>query len=108
MSTAAPMTVPFPNLVAMMIRKSDKVSDLIFSPGRPPQVELLGKLEPVPAPGWELLTPDTTAAIANHLIGENQKARQQLKDDGSADISYALSNFSRFRVNVFKQRGTFA
>ena len=46
MSAAQPR-VPFQNLVAMMIRKSDKISDLIFSPGRPPQVELLGKLEPV-------------------------------------------------------------
>jgi len=92
----------------MMIRKSDKISDLIFSPGKPPQVELLGKLEPVPAPGWEMLTAETTLAIANHLIGDNQKARNQLKDDGSADISYALANFSRFRVNVFKQRGTCA
>lgn len=107
MSAAAP-TTPFPNLVAMMIRKSDKVSDLIFSPGRPPQVELLGKLVGVPAPGWEMLTPEMTAAIANHLIGDNQMARKQLQEDGAADISYALQNFSRFRVNVFRQRGTHA
>ncbi len=108
MSTAAPMTVPFPNLVAMMIRKSDKVSDLIFSPGRPPQVELLGRLEPVPAPGWEMLTPEHTAAVANHLIGESQKARQQVKEDGAADLAYAIPGLSRFRVNVFLQRGTHA
>jgi twitching motility protein PilT len=107
MSAVAP-TTPFPNLVAMMIRKSDKVSDLIFSPGRPPQVELLGKLVAVPAPGWEMLTPEMTAAIANHLIGDNQMARKQLQEDGAADISYALQNFSRFRVNVFRQRGTHA
>jgi twitching motility protein PilT len=107
MSSAGP-SVPFPNLVAMMIRKSDKVSDLIFSPGRPPQVELMGKLEGVTAPGWEMLTPEITAAIANHLIGENAMARKALKDDGAADIAYAIPKLSRFRVNVFMQRGTHA
>lgn len=100
--------VPFPNLVAMMVRKSDKVSDLIFSPGRPPQVELLGKLEPVPAPGWEMLTPEITAAIAGHVIGDNAKAKESLETDGAADIAYNIPNFVRFRVNVFKQRGTHA
>jgi twitching motility protein PilT len=108
MSAAAPQAVPFPNLVAMMIRKSEKVSDLIFSPGRPPQVEMVGKLEPVPAPGWEMLTPELTAAIASHLIGENPVAKKALQDDGAADIAYAIPRLSRFRVNVFMQRGTHA
>ncbi len=108
MASASPMTVPFPNLVAMMVRKSDKVSDLIFSPGRAPQVELLGKLEPVPAPGWEVLTPEHTSAIANHLMGDNQKARASMKEDGAADLAYAIPNLSRFRVNIFMQRGTHA
>jgi twitching motility protein PilT len=106
MSSAA--RVPFPNLVAMMIRRSDKISDLIFSPGRPPQVELLGALEPVVAPGWENLTPEMTQAIAEHLIGDNALARESLKQDGAADIAYSLAAFSRFRVNVFKQRGSYA
>lgn len=108
MSATATQAVPFPNLVAMMIRKSDKISDLIFSPGRPPQVELMGKLEPVVAPGWEMLTPEITQAIANHLTAENPKAKQQIVEDGAADIAYSIPNSSRFRVNVFKQRGTFA
>jgi len=108
MSSAAPGPVPFPNLVAMMIRRSDKVSDLIFSPGRPPQVELMGSLEPIVAPGWEMLTPETTEAIANHLVGNNAKAKKSLADDGAADIAYAIPKLSRFRVNVFMQRGTYA
>src|SRR5437588_10872299 len=99
---SASARVPFPNLVAMMIRRSAKISDLIFSPGRPPQVELLGALEPVPAPGWEMLTPEMTAAIAEHLIGDNASARESLRTDGAADIAYALAQFSRFRVNVFR------
>src|SRR4029079_19799893 len=98
MSSAPPGRVPFPNLVAMMIRKSEKVSDLIFSPGRPPQVELMGKLEGVTAPGWEMLTPESTGGLANHLIGENAGARKAVKVDGAADIAYAIPKLSRFRV----------
>ena len=108
MSAAPPAQVPFPNLVAMMIRKSDKVSDLVFSPGRPPQVEVLGRLEPVPAPGWETLTPEQTAAIGRHLVGDNATAQRALAEDGAADVAYAIPGFSRFRVNVFLQRGTHA
>lgn len=108
MSSAPPAQVPFPNLVAMMVRRSERVSDLIFSPGRPPQVELVGKLEPVPAPGWEMLTPDVTAAIARHLVGDNPTAQKALVDDGAADVAYSIPGFSRFRVNVFFQRGTHA
>ena len=108
MSASPEKAIPFPNLVAMMVRKSEKVSDLIFSPGRPPQVENMGRLDAVTAPGWEMLTSEITAAIAKHLIGENAQAKQSLVDDGAADLSYSITNLSRFRVNVFMQRGTHA
>src|SRR5258706_9557489 len=108
MSALAEKAIPFPNLVAMMIRKSDKVSDLIFSPGRPPQVEHMGRLDAVVAPGWEMLTPEITAAIAKHRIGDNAQAKQSLVEDGAADISYSIANLSRFRANVFMQRGSHA
>ncbi|HYP02027.1 MAG TPA: hypothetical protein VER76_17690, partial [Pyrinomonadaceae bacterium] len=52
---AAPLN--FVHVLHTMLAVSDKVSDLIFSPGRPPQVELLGKLQGVPYPGLEKLTP---------------------------------------------------
>ena len=42
-----PGKVPTPVLLAAMLRASEKVSDLIFSPGRPPQVEVFGQLVPV-------------------------------------------------------------
>src|SRR5439155_19565654 len=87
---------------------SDKVSDLIFSPGRPPQVELIGKLTPVRIPGLDKLLPNHTQAIAKLLIAGNQAAIENLDKYGSADISYSLPGMSRFRVNVFKQRGTIA
>ncbi|MFL6277894.1 MAG: type IV pilus twitching motility protein PilT [Blastocatellia bacterium] len=101
-------TINFSQVVQMMLSVSDKISDLIFSPGRPPQVELIGKLTPINIPGMEKLTPAHTAGIAKALIGNNKIAEQTLEDHGSADLSFSLTGLSRFRVNIFKQRGTFA
>jgi twitching motility protein PilT len=91
-----------------MLKVSDKVSDLIFSPGRPPQIELAGKLEPVQFPGLEKLIPPHTASIAKLIIGNNQGATESLDRTGSADLSFSAPGEARFRVNIFKQRGTHA
>ena len=91
-----------------MLSVSDKVSDLIFSPGRPPQIELVGKLQGVNVPGLEKLTPAHTSAIAKLIIGNHQEAAQNLEKHGSADVSFSAPGLSRFRVNIFSQRGTHA
>jgi twitching motility protein PilT len=101
-------TINFSQVVQQMLSVSDKISDLIFSPGRPPQVELIGKLTPVNIPGMEMLTPAHTAGISKALIGGNKNAEESLEKNGSADLSFSLTGLSRFRVNIFKQRGTFA
>ena len=98
----------FVNVLREMLGVSDKVSDLIFSPGRPPQIELLGKLQPVPVTGLDKLTPAHTAAISKILLGNQQNAVESLSQHGSADVSFSVPGFSRFRVNVFMQRGTHA
>src|SRR5678815_3094260 len=100
-----------PNFVAVlrqMLRASDKVSDLIFSPGRPPQIELAGKLQPVAIPGLEKLTPIHTASIAKAIIGNHPVAGESLEKTGSADLSFSVPGDARFRVNIFRQRGTHA
>lgn len=94
-------------LIAAMVRMKG-VSDLIFSPGRPPQVELNGSLRGVKVEGLPVLTPDYTAKIAQDLIGANKLAAETLKEQGSCDLSYSLPQHSRFRVNIFKQRGSYA
>jgi len=91
-----------------MLRASDKVSDLIFSPGRPPQIELAGKLVPVKIAGLEKLTPAHTAGIAKLIIGAQQTAVDSLEKTGSADLSFSAPGEARFRVNIFRQRGTHA
>ncbi len=91
-----------------MLQVSDKVSDLIFSPGRPPQIELISKLQPVVIPGLDKLTPAQTLGIAKIIIGENNAANELLDKFGSADLSFSVPGMCRFRVNIFKQRGTHA
>jgi twitching motility protein PilT len=98
----------FHNVLRAMVSVSDKVSDLIFSPGRPPQVELIGKLVPVPIPGLEKILPQHTTAIASIMIGTNQVAIDTLEKSGSTDVSYSIPGVARFRSNIFKQRGTLA
>ena len=95
-------------LLAAMLRATEKVSDLIFSPGRPPQVEVYGQLIAVQGPGLRLLTADDTRRIASDLIGDNKQAINMLREQGSCDISFGLPGLARFRVNIFIQRGSCA
>ena len=95
-------------LLAAMLKASDKVSDLVFSPGRPPQVEVYGQLMTVQVPGVSMLSADDTRRIASDLIGNNKQAINTLREQGSCDISYGLPGLARFRVNAFIQRGSCA
>jgi twitching motility protein PilT len=95
-------------LLAAMLRATEKVSDLIFSPGRPPQVEVYGQLMAVQGSGLGVLTADDTRRIASDLIGDNKQAINMLREHGSCDISFGLPGLARFRVNVFIQRGSCA
>ncbi len=99
---------PTANVIASMLQAAPKTSDLIFSPGRAPQVELHGQLMQLKIKGVGVLSSEDTARIAADLIGRNSFAVQKLKDEGSCDISYSVAKLSRFRVNVFTQRGTCA
>jgi twitching motility protein PilT len=95
-------------LVAAMVDSGDGISDLVFSPGRPPQVERMGELATVSVPGMALLRPEDTSRIAGDLMVGNAQAMQTLKQQGACDLSYSLADRCRFRVNIFRQRGTFA
>ena len=104
----APAAPNFITILRQMLGTSGKVSDLIFSPGRPPQVELAGRLVPVAITGLEKLTPAHTAGIAKLIIGNQESAAETLEKTGSADLSFSAPGEARFRVNIFKQRGTHA
>jgi twitching motility protein PilT len=95
-------------LVTAMLKASPHVSDLIFSPGRAPQIEVSGNLVELKYKGLECLSSQDTTAIAKDIMGANETPLRKLEQDGSADLSYGLSGVGRFRVNIFKQRGSCA
>ncbi len=105
---AVQRTIHTAQLVAAMLKSNSHVSDLIFSPGRAPQVEVSGQLIELKYKGLECLTPQDTKYIAGEIIGKNDTAVSKLEQDGSADLSYGISGVGRFRVNIFKQRGSCA
>ena len=96
------------SIVATMLQVSKQVSDLIFSPSRAPQIELNGQLREVNITGVGKLTPDATRRIAVDLIGKNELVSEKLEKEGATDLSYSLPGIARFRVNIFRQRGTYA
>jgi twitching motility protein PilT len=107
-AATAPAPAPFstPALLAAMLKSSPRISDLFFTPGKPPLVEISGKLAPVGVP--RTLSSEDTRHIASNLIGNNPHALSNLKELGSCDVSYSLPGAHRFRVNIFMQRGSCA
>src|ERR1700694_2708873 len=100
-STPAPAAkVSTASNVSTMLQVSKQVSDLIFSPGRMPQVELNGQLKEVNIAGVGKLKPDATRRIATDLIGSNEIVAGKLETEGAADLSYGIPGLARFRVNV--------
>jgi twitching motility protein PilT len=93
-------------ILEFMLSYKENVSDLNFSVGRPPQIEVDGSLVPVPIKGMEKLNPFQTEIIAFSLMGQDQEITRKLVNSGSTDLSYTLPGITRFRVNVFQQRGT--
>jgi twitching motility protein PilT len=112
---AAPAQVPSAQrkfdtaqLITAMLKAHGHVSDLIFSPGRAPQIEVSGQLVELKFKGIECLSAQDTDNIARDLMGKNEHPIRKLEDEGSADLSYGVAGVGRFRVNIFRQRGSLA
>lgn len=97
-----------PPIIERMLLVSDKISDLNFSVGQLPQVEINGKLTPVQPLGMQKLTPYQTEIIAMALMQGNPDAAERLANSGTADLSYSLPSRARFRVNIFQQRSVYS
>jgi len=95
-------------LITAMLKSNEHVSDLIFSPGRAPQIEVSGQLVELKYKGLECLSAADTKSIAYDIMGDNEHPLRKLDQDGSADLSYGLTGVGRFRVNIFRQRGSCA
>jgi twitching motility protein PilT len=102
------MTPSTSSVIQTMLASGSGISDLVFSPGRPPQVEKHGDLVAVNVPNLSVLRPDDTARFATDLIADRQVYRETLDRQGACDLSYSIPDVGRFRVNVFRQRGSYA
>jgi twitching motility protein PilT len=97
-----------PPIIERMLLVSDKISDLNFSVGQLPQIEINGKLTSVQPFGMQKLTPYQTEIIAMTLLRGNPDAAERLAHQGTADLSYSLPSRARFRVNIFQQRSVYS
>jgi twitching motility protein PilT len=95
-------------IIEQMLLISDNVSDLNFSCGQKPQVEISGSLYSASPLGLGRLTGFQTELIAMSILRDNPEAAAQLAKYGTSDLSYALPGRCRFRVNIFQQRGSYS
>jgi twitching motility protein PilT len=95
-------------LLAKMLDAAPGISDLNLSVGKPPQVEIEGQLRPVPYAGIERLAPYHVELVAMRLLRGKRDLTERLLRTGSVDLSYSLPQKTRFRVNVFSQRGSYS
>ncbi|MBU5487795.1 type IV pilus twitching motility protein PilT [Clostridium sp. MSJ-8] len=79
-----------------------KASDIHLSVGIPPKVRVNGVLTAI---GKENLTPQQTKDFAMEILG---RRFEEFNKIGEYDLSYEVQGAGRFRVNVFKQKGTIA
>jgi twitching motility protein PilT len=97
------------SILSAMLDTHPGISDLMFSVGRTLQVESYGVLrEANVQPTIKKLTPFQTEQIALKIVGNQRHLLRDLIQRGACDCSYQLADRARFRVNIFKQRGTFA
>ena len=80
-----------------MISSSEGISDLLFAVGRPPIIEEHGVLEEFPVE-TETGVLDSTQIeqIAAHLMGDDDRLKNEFATYGSCDCSYALTDWPGF------------
>lgn len=92
-----------------MLNKHERVSDLNITVGKTLQVESDGALVSVDVqPPVTELTPFQSEVFALNIIGGNKRLLRDLVTKGSCDLSYSLDDKTRFRVNIFSQRGYYS
>lgn len=85
-------------LLQLMIERG--ASDIHITTGSPPQLRINGKLTPV---GSTPLTSAETKQMCYSILTEAQKHR--FEEENELDLSFGVKGLSRFRANLFVQRG---
>jgi len=102
-------TLNFTEIVQQMLAASGDISHLIFSPGRRPQIKsAAGYLSSPELPTLQVCLPSYTHAIAEAMFTQAPTAQAALDKSGTAEFSFSVPGVSRFRVSIFRQRGTLA
>ncbi len=95
------------HLIGQVLDQAPQTSDIIFTAGKPLQAEVHGKLTSVRLkPDLGALMPFQTEAVAYALMGQSARNFRDMVAHGSCDLAYQLPGRSRFRVNIFQQRGS--
>jgi len=89
------------DLLKMMIEKN--ASDLHVTTGSPPRLRIDGKLVNIDHPP---LTPADTKGLCYSILTDAQKHRYE--ENNELDLSFGVKGLSRFRANIFMQRGAVA
>jgi twitching motility protein PilT len=97
-----PQEISLRLLLQEMIQRG--ASDLHITVGNPAKLRIDGDL--VNSKINQVLTPKDTLSLAYSILTENQKKRYETEDE--LDFSFGVQNLSRFRGNVYKQRGCVA
>jgi twitching motility protein PilT len=97
----APQTISLQQLLKVMVEKG--ASDLHITTGSAPQLRIDGELVPFRVPA---LGPIETKQLCYSILTDEQKAR--LEEDQELDLSFGVKGLSRFRGNVFLQKGNVA
>lgn len=87
----------------LTIARQNGASDLHVSVGIPPKVRINGELRSLTK---EVLMPQDTKELVEQMIPG--RLVERFNADGEIDFSYAVRGLGRFRVNIFKQRGSLA
>ncbi|MBE5963662.1 MAG: type IV pilus twitching motility protein PilT [Lachnospiraceae bacterium] len=87
----------------LRISREKKASDLHLTVGIPPRMRINGALMDMDFPK---LMPEDTNSIVNRMLTIKQK--EVLLENGEIDFSYSLPDTGRYRVNIFRQRGSYA
>ncbi len=89
-------------LLEQMVKMN--ASDLHLTVGAPPVVRIDGKLQRLS--NYDLLTGEQTKKLAYSMLNEKQKLK--FEQNSELDFSFGIEQMSRFRCNVFMQRGNIA
>jgi twitching motility protein PilT len=80
------------------------VSDVHLKVGAPPSMRVNGELQHIP--GAPRLKPEDIDGIVLALTNNLPKRREEFAEHGETDLAYSVAGLGRFRVNVFRQRGS--